>query len=675
MGIERYKGQDYEKLRKTLLKSGKLFQDPEFSAIQKSLFHSQTDDEIIWKRPTDLCNLPKFIIDGTSADDLIEGDLGNRWFVAAVSNIANSPQLLQKVIPDASSQNFNNLSYTGMFRFRFWVFGRWMEIVIDDYLPTRHGKLIFCHSTSKNEFWSSLLEKAYAKMYGDYESLKMVQAVDVLVDMCGGVAERLDISEEDDQDNSASHIMFKAIEKALERNAFIVAEIREPQEPIEEVNVVSDYPEETNVLTLDPPVKDSIPSTGNSGQAPKTGFYRSGTIVRDGYAVDSGLLKSHGYNIREVKMIALDGTARQLLRVQSPWQTGVWRGAWSHNSSEMQKLSVKEKMKLGLQYESEAEFWMTISDFLSNYTNCDICHIVDTSILRRNTWNESLISGQWTQADFCDNRGGDMSHPSFFKNPQYMFDISDTVDGAAMFSLEQHDRTVQRVGRKEAKNLFIGFTLMKVEENRSFRIHKAGDIVATSSFTNDRSVFCKSVLPKGRYVVMPSTKEPRCEGEFLLRIYNSSSSTVRELSKDEPKKGSCSSGYSMAVQLIIEKAEGLTVDKGPLNPFCVVKCEGETQKTAVIKGAKSHVWNTKYIFYKATTAGHKKFPITLQVMNSKTVGSTCLGETTLKYFGDETGRTEELSLYRYSKKKDEPDLVLPGTLYVKVSSSSNLSEF
>lgn len=76
------------------------------------------------------------------------------------------PPLFLQVIPDWKEQEWDTEkpdSYAGIFHFRFWRFGEWVDVVIDDRLPTVDNQLVYCHSNDSNEFWSALVEKAYAK--------------------------------------------------------------------------------------------------------------------------------------------------------------------------------------------------------------------------------------------------------------------------------------------------------------------------------------------------------------------------------------------------------------------------------------------------------------------------------------------------------------------------------
>jgi calpain len=74
-----------------------------------------------------------------------------------VSALAQCESLLHQVVPP--DQDFT----TGLIRFRFWQYGVWVEVDVDDRLPTYDNKLVFVHSSQTNEFWPALLEKAYAK--------------------------------------------------------------------------------------------------------------------------------------------------------------------------------------------------------------------------------------------------------------------------------------------------------------------------------------------------------------------------------------------------------------------------------------------------------------------------------------------------------------------------------
>ena len=70
-----------------------------------------------------------------------------------------------------------------------------MEVVVDDFLPCKGKKLAFTHSDSQNEFWSALLEKAYAKLHGAYENLQAGKSCDAMVDFTGGSPQSFALSQ------------------------------------------------------------------------------------------------------------------------------------------------------------------------------------------------------------------------------------------------------------------------------------------------------------------------------------------------------------------------------------------------------------------------------------------------------------------------------------------------
>ncbi|KAK2149572.1 hypothetical protein LSH36_446g02083 [Paralvinella palmiformis] len=630
------KGQKYGALKKDCLKRGELFKDPEFPPNNKSLFYSKQDRDIEWKRPKELCKVPKLVVAGVSCDDLNEGELGNTWFVSACSSLAMEPKMWAKVIPNVKEQEWldDETKYAGIFHFQFWRYGRWLDVVIDDLLPTKNDKLVFCHSQSRNEFWSALLEKAYAKLYGDYESLSAGFTADALVDFTGGVAEKCVVKSMDLDDEKKYYKFFEDLKVAVENKSL--------------VNVYVDC------------------SKGEVGQV-----------------ANQGLVKGHGYVITDMKNIKLNKGMQAavgtdylyLIRLKNPWNTKEWSGPWSDESQEWQALSQKDKTKIGLTFRNEGEFWMAYKDFLDNFTNVDICHFVNTNIFTlKKSWSESLLHGQWltgARGTNKDRAGGNSKHPTFLWNPQYTFDVTSELD-VVMVSLEQDDVVIGRQSG-EGHNV-IGFHIMKVESNRKYRVHVPGERVAESEYIQSRNVFLKVELPTSRYVIIPSTDKPNIAGKFLLRVYTTASAHAMPLLKEEPKAGLCSKGPAVVTKVVVQKAQGLEEKTGKeglvaINPYAIVKCEGETVKGMWAKDTPNPDWDFQTIFYRKHP---REKPIIVEIWSRNRIkAADFLGLATIPFIGKGTPEVQECKLYGRGKK--EAEIKRPGKLFVEITTDDDLT--
>lgn len=95
-----------------------------------------------------------------------------------------------------ADQSFDDETYAGIFRFRIWWCGEWLEVTVDDRLPTVNNRLVFVQTQQSNQFWAALLEKAYAKLHGSYEALKYGCSLDGLADLTGGITESINIRQD-----------------------------------------------------------------------------------------------------------------------------------------------------------------------------------------------------------------------------------------------------------------------------------------------------------------------------------------------------------------------------------------------------------------------------------------------------------------------------------------------
>ncbi|XP_071361442.1 calpain-9 isoform X1 [Trachinotus anak] len=471
-------GKSFEQLRHECLQNGVLFEDPDFPATDSSLFFSQSVPvQIEWKRPKELCENPRFIVGDANRTDICQGQLGDCWLLAAIASLTLKKDALARVVPH--DQDFDH-RYAGIFHFQFWHHNQWLDVVVDDRLPSVRNQLIMLHSASNNEFWSALLEKAYAKLHGSYESLKGGSTMEAMEDFTGGVGEMYDTK-------SAPDNLFRIMKKALDRGSMMGCSI----------NISSSAESEAKTTT--------------------------------------GLVKGHAYSITGLEEVNYRGQTVQLIRVRNPWGQVEWNGPWSDNSREWNYVDRAEKTRILQNSTEDGEFWMEFEDFKRNYDKVEICNMTPDSLTddTKRHWEVSMFEGNWIRGSTA---GGCRNYiDTFWTNPQFRLELEDADDEddvcSVVIALMQKNR---RKLRKEGMDLeTIGFAVYESPNDEDhqgkdfFRYHASK--ARSRTYINMREVSERFTLPPGKYLLVPTTFQPHHEANFLIRIFSEKKAGALEM--------------------------------------------------------------------------------------------------------------------------------------------------
>jgi hypothetical protein len=103
-------------------------------------------------------------------DDIVQGSIGNCWLMAAISAIAENPGYIERVFGAHAEESYIN-AY-GFYDVNLFMLGAPITVRIDDYVPTYNSYTVTLFSKMFNRgVWVSVLEKAFAKLNGNYSAL------------------------------------------------------------------------------------------------------------------------------------------------------------------------------------------------------------------------------------------------------------------------------------------------------------------------------------------------------------------------------------------------------------------------------------------------------------------------------------------------------------------------
>lgn len=153
-----------------------------------------------------------------NCNDVLQGGLGDCWFLSAISAVSHSnPELIGRLFHSSCRKE---VPENGLFTLMFYEDGKPMIISIDNKLATPKDG---CYTSFTDylkedgvaEVWPNIIEKAYAKFKGSYTIINGGYPEEGLADLTGGTGYRVSLSNDEGKEKVASGAMWEQIQNSL----------------------------------------------------------------------------------------------------------------------------------------------------------------------------------------------------------------------------------------------------------------------------------------------------------------------------------------------------------------------------------------------------------------------------------------------------------------------------
>lgn len=271
-------------------------------------------------------------------EDIRQGALGNCWFMSAASALAEFPGRVENVIEDDA------VNEEGIYAINFWTLGVPHTVIVDDYLPIAGTRTIFANIGFDNSLWMPILEKAFAKLMGNYLHIE------------GGWM------------RMGLHYLNGSPYETLWHNSI-------GKEDLWDRMVATD--------------------TANDIIQSATHFASGGHDWQNA----NGLAYSHAYTLLGTHTLS---TGTRLLRMRNPWGSEGYSGPWSDSSSEWDSAAGLRDEVPDYGFDNDGVFYIDLDTYYTDFQvtefNLDTRDMYNSSFLKLN--DDTAKDGQYSS----DNR-------------------------------------------------------------------------------------------------------------------------------------------------------------------------------------------------------------------------------------------------------------------------------